>query len=975
MSDTEIDIDRINEMIDEFEIKDNDTTSISKDDLSLDEEQEEDVKLEDLPYYACKYCGFHEPKAVAMCKQCGKWFCNIRGSSCGSHIIQHMVISKHKEIVLHPESALGEYTLECYNCSSRNIFQLGSIPTDDGSAVALICRENCLNSKIISDYGWDPSQWVPIISERSIVDWLVASPPPEENEHRIRKVTIDEIRSLEDLWKKAPAASIEDLTKKDDEENIQCVTAEYVDCMAYMNTFMPLITLEETADKAIKQEQSCDGVIVIWEKALNTAQLARFNINLAEVSSRVVIGDELKLSHRSNGFTTWEGVGFVTKIIDNEITLQLRTQNSYPTNFTAGFRVEFLWNGTTFKRMRNAITLLVRDFDSLSNYLYERLLGHQTNLPSKRSSVTIPTVMSAPNLPELNHSQISAARAALESNLCLIQGPPGTGKTVTSATIVYQLVQNNPTGHILVCAPSNIAVDHLAAKIFKTGVRVIRIAAKARETISSTVHSLCLHMLAPQLYGKEHPLYKLYQLYNTEGELMKNDERLYRKYLKSAEEFLLNNAQVICTTCAGAGDSRLSNMEFNTVLIDEATQATEPECLIPIVHKCQQLIIVGDDQQLGPVIVSKDAKKAKFDQSLFERLQITGIKPVRLLVQYRMHPALSEFSSSTFYDGLLQNGVTVLDRTRHNDFDWPRADKPMMFWCMNGTEEVSGSGTSYLNRSEAISIEKLLHQFLTRGTPGANIGIITPYEGQRAFLYNYLQKYGSLAPEKYADVEIASVDSFQGREKDYILLSCVRSNEKTGIGFLVDARRLNVALTRAKYGIVIVGNPRVLAKEPIWNGLLTYFQDKKCLVEGPLDNLKYYTSKIPKCRKYVNKQKMYLALQKQQMDTNFNPIPMFNSIGQDYILPFPLPLSTGIQNNTINQTNSISPSLPSIDSINSNNNNNLVNNNNNLVNNNLVNNNNSNNNSFTNYSIPSTLPLTEGLDSTLQGLGLEDTGV
>ncbi|TFK36346.1 AAA domain-containing protein [Crucibulum laeve] len=260
--------------------------------------------------------------------------------------------------------------------------------------------------------------------------------------------------------------------------------------------------------------------------------------------------------------------------------------------------------------------------------------------------------------------------------------------------------------------------------------------------------------------------------------------------------------------------------------------------MIPLVLGCKQVVLVGDHQQLGPVIMNKKAARAGLTQSLFERLVVLGNRPIRLQVQYRMHPCLSEFPSNMFYEGTLQNGVTAPERLRKNvDFPWPVPDTPMFFYQNLGQEEISSSGTSFLNRTEASNVEKIVTKFFKSGVVPGQIGVVTPYEGQRSYIVNYMQFNGSLKKDLYKEIEVASVDAFQGREKDYIILSCVRSNEHQGIGFLNDPRRLNVALTRAKYGVVILGNPKVLSKHPLWHYLLTHYKEKNCLVEGPLSNL------------------------------------------------------------------------------------------------------------------------------------------
>ena len=226
-------------------------------------------------------------------------------------------------------------------------------------------------------------------------------------------------------------------------------------------------------------------------------------------------------------------------------------------------------------------------------------------------------------------------------------------------------------------------------------------------------------------------------------------------------------------------------------------------------------------QQLGPVIMNKKAARAGLTQSLFERLVVLCNRPIRLQVQYRMHPCLSEFPSNMFYEGTLQNGVTAPERLRKNvDFPWPVPDTPMFFYQNLGQEEISSSGTSFLNRTEASNVEKIVTKFFKSGVIPSQIGVVTPYEGQRSYIVNYMQFNGSLKKDLYKEIEVASVDAFQGREKDYIILSCVRSNEHQGIGFLNDPRRLNVALTRAKYGVVILGNPKVLSKVSVLSSIL-----------------------------------------------------------------------------------------------------------------------------------------------------------
>ncbi|GAA6006360.1 uncharacterized protein JCM10292_002661 [Rhodotorula paludigena] len=792
----------------------------------------------ELPPHACSYCGIHNPACVVKCLICNKWFCNSRGSTSGSHIVNHLVRAKHKEVTLHAESPLGETTPECYSCGAKNVFILGFIPAKSDTVVVLLCRQPCAAMQSSKDIVWDTTQWSPLIEDRSFLSWLVKV-PSEQEQLRARQITFHQINKLEELWRDNASATLEDLEKPGVDDEPQPILLRYEDAYQYQNIFGPLVKIEADYDKRLKESQTQDSLVVRWDMGLNQKRIAWFNLPKLESGEvRLAVGDELRLRYNGELHKAWEGVGHVVKVPNNvsdEIALELRRSDGAPIDCTHNFSADFVWKSTSFDRMQLAMKTFAVDEQSVSGYIYHKLMGHDAD-PPQVLRAQMPKRVSAPNLPDLNHSQIYAVKSVLQKPLSLIQGPPGTGKTVTSASIVYHLSKMNP-GQVLVSAPSNVAVDQLTEKIHQTGLKVVRVTAKSREALESSVSFLTLH--AQVANSDTHPeLQKLIQLKQEQGELSSSDERKFKALTRAVEKEILSNADVICATAVGCGDPRLKNLKFRTVLIDEATQATEPECMIPLTFGVKQLVMVGDHSQLGPTIMNKKAARAGLNQSLFERLILLGNRPIRLQVQYRMHPCLSEFPSNMFYEGTLQNGVTAPERLRKNvDFPWPQPTTPMYFHQNLGQEEISSSGTSFLNRTEASNVEKIVTRFFKAGVLPSQIGIITPYEGQRSYIVSYMQMNGALKKELYKEIEVASVDAFQGREKDYIIMSCVRSNEHQGIGFLNDPRRLNVALTRAKYGLVILGNPKVLSKHALWHYLLTHYKEKKCLVEGPLNNL------------------------------------------------------------------------------------------------------------------------------------------
>jgi regulator of nonsense transcripts 1 len=829
------------------------TDSSQYDDTEDGYQENDDEIIEDtIPEHACSYCGYADTASVVRCNaaNCKKWFCNGRGCTSGAHVVQHMIRSKHKEVSLHPQGPLGDTVLECFVCGNKNVFLLGFVPSKTDSVVILLCRDPCLTNTQVLEADIDTSTWLPLIEDRQLLPWLVKIPTKEETS-RTRQISANQIGKLEDLWKTKPNGTLEDLTRNEMKGEPDAVVFFYEDAFHYQAVFTPLISLEAEYDESLKAQQAKDNIVIQWSQGISSKTIGTLVFPREDSDQRLVLGDEIRISHPTQQSST---LGVVVRLnitpqSTDEITVEIRGGPYVAKEITTNFTVEMVWKAAPFDRMKQAMRVFAHDETSVSAYLYHRLLGHAVDAPTLK--VEVPTEINAPALPELNHSQASAVRNVLTKPLSLIQGPPGTGKTVTSATLVYHMCTLNQA-QVLVTAPSNVAVDHLAERIHLTGLKVVRLCARSRESVASTIDFLTLHHQVHQM-AKHSPgwstLHKLKQLRDETGQLSSADESKYLSLLRAVEQDILANADVICATCTGAGDNRLTSFRFKHVLIDESTQACEPETLIPMVLGCRQVVLVGDHCQLGPVIACKEAVKAGLGRSLFERLVLLGVRPYRLQIQYRMHPCISEFPSNAFYEGTLQNGVTHDDRARDDHaFPWPNPSKPMFFYNSIGQEEFSGSGTSYLNRTEAALVEKCVTQLLQAGVTPDNIGVITPYEGQRAYIVNFLQRNGAMPAELYKRMEVSSVDAFQGREKEYTILSCVRSNDHQGIGFLNDKRRLNVALTRAQCGLIIIGNARVLSRDVLWHSLISHFKQHGLIVEGPLNQLRAVNIQLPKPR-------------------------------------------------------------------------------------------------------------------------------
>ena len=444
--------------------------------------------------------------------------------------------------------------------------------------------------------------------------------------------------------------------------------------------------------------------------------------------------------------------------------------------------------------------------------------------------------------PSLNQSQQSAVRFALSANdVAVIHGPPGTGKTTTVVEVIRQCVSQGE--RVLACGPSNTSVDNLLVKLVAQGVRAVRLghpARVAKELQNNTLDALVerhenmqivrdLRREAEDIFRKldrhtrAKPRRGMRQELRAEAKMLKGQARALER---QAVDHIVESADVLCMTTTG-DDDLIRGQQFDTAVVDEACQSTEPGCWIPLL-KADRLILAGDHCQLPPTIVSSEAAREGFNVSLMQRLvEHYGDQVTRTLtVQYRMHEDIMRFSSEEFYGGTLTADESV---RCHLLSDLPGcsdptvATPPVVFIDSAGAgweEELEPDGESKLNREEARLIIKKTTELIEAGLAAEEIAVIAPYAAQVRLLRELSNGFG--ARTQY--VEIDTVDGFQGREKEAVVISLVRSNPEGEIGFLADARRMNVAMTRAKRKLILVGDSATLGNNEFFVRLLDYFE-------------------------------------------------------------------------------------------------------------------------------------------------------
>lgn len=436
----------------------------------------------------------------------------------------------------------------------------------------------------------------------------------------------------------------------------------------------------------------------------------------------------------------------------------------------------------------------------------------------------------------LNEAQRAAVQLALAAeDIAIVHGPPGTGKTTTLVEFIRQSLRRDE--RILVTAPSNLGVDNLVEKLRAAGEAVVRIGHPAR--VMEHLHDCTLDALL-----EKHPDTKLAKGLFREASILFRQTRRYtraapargerqamvqqargmladaRQLERRATEKILDGARIIAATATGVESGILGARRFDLAVLDEAAQATEPTAWIPLL-RAQKLVLGGDHCQLPPTLVGAEAKVLAV--SLMERLvSELGDKVTRLLeVQYRMHETIMGFSSRLFYaEKLLAHPSVAQHRLPdlHPDLK-DLAAEPLLFIDTAGAafhEEQAGERSSRSNPKEAAFIAAYLEKLLALGLGSEEVAVISPYAAQVRLLRELLGAKG---------VEVDTVDGFQGREKEAVFLSLVRSNEEQEIGFLHESRRLNVAMTRARRLLVIVGDSATLGAHPFFVEFLAYCEE------------------------------------------------------------------------------------------------------------------------------------------------------
>ena len=483
--------------------------------------------------------------------------------------------------------------------------------------------------------------------------------------------------------------------------------------------------------------------------------------------------------------------------------------------------VQLFFDETCYRLMFEALDRVIR---ARSGRLADLRDIFYTKAPASRYT------FDAMRFPWLNASQEKAVNEVLwAKNVAVVHGPPGTGKTTTLVEAIFETLRRE--SQVLVCAQSNMAVDWISEKLVDRGINVLRIGNPTRvndKMLSFTYERRFeAHPDYPQLWSIRKAIRELRQQRKHADSWHQKMDRLKSRATElelRIRSSLFGEARVIASTLTGAANRVLEGEKYSTLFIDEAAQALEAACWIAI-RKAGRVILAGDHCQLPPTVKSIMALKGGLGKTLMERIVENKPETVTLLkMQYRMNEQIMKFSSEWFYHGMVESAPTVSHRGIL-DYDTP------MMWIdtaeCDGKEEFVGENFGRINRAEAEMTLQTLQQYLEKIgkqrilEESIDVGIISPYRAQVQLLRKELRKREFFRPYRHL-LTVNTVDGFQGQERDIILISLVRSNDGGDIGFLRDLRRMNVAITRARMKLIILGSSETMTSHPFYKKLYEY---------------------------------------------------------------------------------------------------------------------------------------------------------
>ena len=735
------------------------------------------------PTPCCRYCGCTRAKSLAKCPDTDFYLCNGAGDTPDSHLIHYMKLAHVTSIELPEWNDFAETKFECYFCASSNVLNLNLVPVDE--AWYFVCGE-CLATTNYEDMDLEVDKKTPLVEYGCFCESILEKPVVGED--GFKRVPLGEILAID---RELGLVSCGDVS----EGNMRLKFDSVDEYCAMMNKF---VEWEAESTRAFYRNMEC-----VVKPSLHKGCGSRcyFSCPSYKLFDVLRVGTRVRLVVKG---CPLEGV-VLKKVVGGTVEVGIRGESI--SKEIGDAQLSIVVDEERFELQKRAI----KSFHDgrISKFLRQVVLGqvnHKTFEKRNKLRSDVFTYPTDDTPKDLDNVQMTVIQNACRRRFTVIQGTAGAGKTTVTIPIVYSLVRSG-IKRVLVLVDS-----------METGYRV-----------SKALHNARVRVCWVKSYvdpdAEKHP-FTLRELMKRDREYdpnMKINNFTDRQRFHDLEQKIISESDVVVISRNGTEYAKLdSSVFFMAVVVYGSQSCLDPDLLVLLSHGAKQLILIGDIGSPGAHVISSECLRARYDMTMMQRMFLLGVQPSILRVQYRMHHLLGDVVSRVFYGEHMANGIIESEMIPLPD-PLPTG-KPLLFWHVPGSEKSEKEGL--FNNEEAENIARLFWSMNRK----YSIGIMTPSSAQDGHIFRNIRNLQARNPDSM--FEIGSIESFQGKTKDIVIMSCVRSSPPEKDWAWADPKVLCLALSRANYCVIAVGHVRALSADGPWRQLIEYCNAEETLVVG-----------------------------------------------------------------------------------------------------------------------------------------------
>ena len=734
------------------------------------------------PTPCCRYCGCTSAKSLAKCPGTDFYLCNGAGDTPDSHLVHYMKLAHVESIELPEWNDFARTRFECFFCSSTNVLDLNLVPVDETWYFA--CARCLKQRKYKGRVQLEVDKKTPLVADGCFREEILEKPVVGKDGHR--RVPLGEIRAID---RELGIVNDDEVS----EGNMRLKFDSVDEYCAMMNRF---VEWEAESTREFYRGMEC---VVKPSRHSGCDTKCYFSCPSYKLFDVLRVGTRVRLVIKGE---PRDGV-VLKKVAGGTVEVGLRGESIAKEVDDA--RLSLVVDEERFEMQKRAIKSF---HDGGTSKFLRRLVLGQVNPETfeKRNNLRsdVFTYKTDDSPKELDDIQMSVIEKACRRRFTVIQGTPGSGKTTVTIPIVYSLVRSG-IKRVLVLVDS-----------METGYRVAKALHNARVRV-------CWIKSYVDPDAERHP-FTLRELMKRDREYdpnMKINNETDRKRFHDLEQKIISQSDVVVISRNGTEYAKLdSSVFFMAVVVYGSQSCLDPDLLVLLSHGAKQLILIGDIGFPGAHVISSDCRRARYDMTMMQRMFLLGVQSSILRVQYRMHPLLGDLVSRVFYGEHMINGISESEMIPLPD-GLP-IGKPLLFWHVPGSEESEKE--SLFNNEEAENIARLFWDMKRKDS----IGIMTPSTAQDGHIFRNIKKLQATNPEPH--FEIGTIERFQGKAKDIVVMSCVRSSPPEQDWAWADPKRLCLALSRANYCVIVVGHARALLAAGRWRQLVEYCSNEEALV-------------------------------------------------------------------------------------------------------------------------------------------------